>query len=80
MDKKQKHNQEISMTIPMKNVRHFVEKMKNLEDSTPISFELILTAFFPNAWKNIQKYSNDCYMQGYFDGKKSVEEDEEQKK
>ncbi len=72
-------NERLSMTIPMGKLRHFVKKMESLDDEAPLSFELIMTAFFPNAWHNIQKYSNDCYMSGYFAGKKAAEEENENK-
>lgn len=75
MDKKPKHDQKIGMTVPMGTIRRFCKKMEKLDDTTPITFEMALIAFFPNAWRNIQKYSSDCYMQGYLDGKKKAEEE-----
>lgn len=78
MPKKDKHTQKLGMTVQMGSVRRFVEKFKNLDDNTPITFELILTAFFPNAWHNIQKYSNDCYMEGYMKGLNSANDETKQ--
>jgi len=80
MKKEPKHTQQIGMTVQMKRVRRFVEKMKNLDDTDHVSFEMILTAFFPNAWNNIMEYSNKCYMEGFVEGRRVVEEkkDEDQ--
>ena len=70
-------NERLSMTVPLGKIRHFVERMERLENETPISFELVLMAFFPTAWDNVRKYSNDCYMSGYLAGKKDAEEKNE---
>lgn len=72
-------NERLNISVPVKKVRHFVEKMESLDDEAPISFEMIMVAFFPNAWENIRKYSNDCYMSGYFAGKAAAEEKNEDK-
>ena len=77
MPKKDKHTQKLGMTVPMGRIRRFVEKFKLLDDNDPITFEQILIAFFPNAWRNIQQYSNDCYMEGYLKGKNEGDENNE---
>ena len=65
------------MTIPMGFIRRFVKKMENLDDSDPISFELIMASFFPKAWQNVQKYANGCYAKGYVDGKAAANNEKE---
>lgn len=80
MPKKDKHTQKLGMTVTMGRIRRFVEKFKLLNDDDPITFEQILIAFFPNAWHNIQQYSNDCYMEGYLAGRAEGEKNEDSKK
>ena len=76
---KPKHNQENGMTVPMGRIRRFVKKMENLDDKDQIKFEMVMVAFFPDAWNNIQRYSNDCFMEGFIAGKKSAEEKKDEK-
>lgn len=56
--------------VPVRQLRKLVNRMENLKDDDKISLELVLTALFPSVWKNIQKYSNDCYTSGYLAGLK----------
>lgn len=56
--------------VPVRQLRKLVSRMENLKDDDKISLELVLTALFPSVWKNIQKYSNDCYTSGYLAGLK----------
>lgn len=54
--------------VPLSQLRKMVDKTSLLPDDTLLSLELILTAFFPTVWKNIEQYSNDCYTNGYLQG------------
>lgn len=56
-------------TVPVAQLRKLTNKLKDYSDDTQITFQLVLTALFPTVWSNIQKYSNDCYMKGYLQGK-----------
>lgn len=53
-----------------------VEKMVNTvrrdcgETDVELTFEFILTAFFPNCWKNIQDALSKQYTLGYIAGNK----------
>ena len=54
-----------------------VEKMVNTikrdcgDADVELTFEFILTAFFPNCWNNIQTALNRQYTLGYIDGQKN---------
>lgn len=55
-------------SVPVKRIRMLNEKLKTLDGSERITFQFILTFLFPSVWKNIEKYSNDCYTSGYLKG------------
>ena len=74
MDKKVNTTEKMP-TVPVSQVRKVVEKVKDLEDDDTLTLEFILTALFPTVWKNIQKYSNDCYTSGYLAGLKDGKND-----
>ena len=57
-------------TVPVSQVRKMAKAVENLKDDDTVTLEFILTALFPTVWKNIQKYSNDCYTSGYLAGLK----------
>ena len=59
-----------SMTITVGQLRKLTDKLKLYEDNVELSFEFIMTAFFPEALKRIQKYGNDCHTHGYLQGLK----------
>ena len=44
------------------------------DEDIEISFEYILTALFPTAWKNIQSELSRQYTLGYIQGQKDLEE------
>jgi hypothetical protein len=46
-----------------------------LDDSAPVSLELVLMMCFPTVWNNIKSAMNDCYTQGYLAGKDEINED-----
>lgn len=55
-------------TVPAAQLHKLAQKIE--DPLTPLSLEFILTAFFPTVWKNIEKYANDCYTNGYLQGLK----------
>lgn len=57
-------------TVPVSQVRKVAKAVESLKDDDTVTLEFILTALFPTVWKNIQKYSNDCYTSGYLAGLK----------
>lgn len=67
---KPKHEQQIDDFVPMSRVRKFVEKNEMLTDETHITFEFMMSAFFPTIYQSVMKYGNDCYTRGYLDGLK----------
>lgn len=70
-------NEEIKIdTVKMGTIRRFSSKFNMYPDDVEISFEVIMTAFFPAAYYRIQKYASDCYTKGYIEGKKAAEEKE----
>ena len=69
MDKKIKTT-ETMPTVPARQVRKLAQAIEKLKDEDPITLQFVLTALFPTVWKNIQKYSNDCYTSGYLAGLK----------
>ena len=64
-------------TVPLSQLRKVVSRTSALDDDTEISLQFILTALFPTVWKNIQKYANDCYTNGYVAGLKDKEKNED---
>ena len=61
---------EVMPEVPVSRLRVLTEKTKDLQPSQKITLQLVLTALFPTVWKNIEKYCNDCYMNGYLHGLK----------
>ena len=57
-------------TVPARQVRKMAKAIETLKDEDTVTLEFVLTALFPTVWKNIQKYSNDCYTSGYLAGLK----------
>ena len=55
--------------IPLEALRRMLERMKDMPDDTPITFEFICTAFFPTIFNNVQEKINEAYTQGYMDCK-----------
>lgn len=62
------------ITTPAWRVKKLADKLKDCTDEQEIGFELVLTYLFPTAWKNVQKYGSDCFMQGYLQGKEEANE------
>lgn len=68
MDKNKVNTTETMPTVSVGKVRKVAKAIENLKDEDTVTLEFILTALFPTVWKNIQKYSNDCYTNGYLAG------------
>lgn len=62
-------------TVPVSQVRKMAKAVENLKNEDTVTLEFVLTALFPTVWKNIQKYSNDCYTSGYLAGLKDGKND-----
>jgi hypothetical protein len=62
-------------TCPISQIRKLYKKTKLLDDSAPVSLELVLMMCFPTVWNNIKSAMNDCYTQGYLAGKGEINED-----
>lgn len=60
--------------VPLSQLRKVTEKTSTLPDEAELTLEFILTALFPSVWKNIEKYANDCYTNGYLQGLKDKNE------
>ena len=62
--------------IKLSDVERMVASVKkNVGDAdVDLSFEFILTAFFPTCWTNVQEALNRQYTLGYIAGTKDVKE------
>ena len=60
--------------IKLSDIERMVDSVKkNLEDTdADLSFEFILTAFFPTCWNNVQDALNRQYTLGYIAGMKEA--------
>ena len=70
MDKKDIKTTETAPTITVGQLRKLLKKLEVFEDNAELSFEFIMTALYPDVYKRIKKYSNDCYTSGYLAGLK----------
>lgn len=59
-----------SMSITVGQLRKLTDKLKIYEDEAELTFEFIMSAFFPEALKRMNKYGNDCFTNGYIQGLK----------
>lgn len=64
----EKQDETIIPPIPLSRLRHITKKMKHFDDETPLSFEFIMTAFFPTVYNNIKAQLNQQYTLGYIQG------------
>lgn len=46
-------------------LRRVLKSLTNRPDDTELSFEYMMTAFFPKVYRNVMDYGKDCYMKGY---------------
>jgi len=70
MDKKDIKTTETPPTITVSDLRRLLKKLELFEDNAELSFEFMMTALYPDVYKRIEKYSNDCYTSGYLAGLK----------
>lgn len=70
MDKKEIKTTETAPTITVGQLRKLLKKLEVFEDNAELSFEFMMTALYPDVYKRIKKYSNDCYTSGYLAGLK----------
>lgn len=70
MDKSKIKTTETPPTITVGDLRRLMKKLEVFEDNAELSFEFMMTALYPDVFKRIQKYSNDCYTSGYLAGLK----------
>ena len=64
---------EFSESITLAKLRKFCKKLKNYDDDMPISFEMLMVAFFPKMFDNIMDFAHQCYAKGYIQGKEEAE-------
>ena len=70
MNKKDIKTTETPPTITVGDLRRLLKKLEVFEDGAELTFEFMMTALYPDVYKRIQKYSNDCYTSGYLAGLK----------
>ena len=56
------------ISIPKKQLVKMMRSIEKVDDESPISFEFILVALFPNVWKNIQATIQEAYNIGFKEG------------
>jgi len=61
---------ETAPTTTVGQLRKLLKKLEVFEDGAELSFEFMMTALYPDVYKRIEKYSNDCYTSGYLAGLK----------
>ena len=54
--------------VPLSLLRRINKKMKQYSDDTPLSFEFIMTAFFPSVYQNILAQIRASFNEGYKKG------------
>ena len=67
--------------IKLSDVERMVQSVRhNVGDKdVDLSFEFMLTAFFPTCWNNIQSALSHQYTLGYIAGRKGEREEKEEK-
>ena len=68
MDNEEKVNIEIKDYVELSRARNIIEKFKDKENDTKLSFEFIMASFFPTIWENIQNTIKGAYTAGYING------------
>ncbi len=68
MDKSKIKTTETPPTITVGDLRKLLKKLEVFEDKAELSFEFMMTALYPDVYKRIQKYSSDCFTNGYLQG------------
>lgn len=75
MDKKDIKTTETAPIITVGQLRKLMKKLEVFEDGAELTFEFMMTALYPDVFKRIKKYSNDCYTSGYLAGLKDGKDD-----
>ena len=70
MDPNKIKTTETAPAITVGKLRKLLKKLEVFEDDAELTFEFMMTALYPDVYKRIQKYSNDCYTSGYLAGLK----------
>lgn len=58
-------------------LRKVISKLELLKDDTEITFEFLMTAFFPSIWQNIQEEMRRQYTLGYIEGQQEVKNEQD---
>lgn len=66
------NTKETMPTVSVERVRKMVQRLQYLKDEDEVTLMFVLTALFPTVWYNIQRYTNDCYMNGYLQGREDT--------
>lgn len=67
-------NRELKLgTLSMKTLRAFASAFESLPDEGELGFDVVMLGLFPEAYRRMQKYANDCYTQGYIAGRAETE-------
>ena len=61
-------SESLQLTVPLSRLRKMTDTLKDKPDTTQLSFEFILLAFFPTAWARIKEAFHDYYTKGYIAG------------
>ena len=69
---KKEQLKDFSLQIPLSKLRKITSKFDEKPEDMPITFEFLMVSLFPTVWNNVQKYANDCFMQGYLQGKEDA--------
>ena len=78
------HIQEIPTIapVPLSHLRKIADSLKDKPDDMPLSFEFLMSAFFPVVFNNIQahmkKMFNDGYVQGLKDANQGKEKEDKE--
>lgn len=82
---KKKKEQESYGQVPLKTLKRAIQQIENNAkvynmtkeqvEEIPVTFEYLIGSFFPEVVKNVHEEANKQYTKGYFDGRKSMEEE-----
>lgn len=51
--------------VELGRIRRIVDKFINEPDETKVTFEFVMTAFFPSIYNNVKNTINQAYTAGY---------------
>lgn len=58
------------LEITYKQLKDFIEKIRRFNDNDIIPFSFLVTALYPNAYKNFEERLGDSYNKGFMEGYK----------